>query len=146
MSALDAVNTALANKWTDRFVYVDFLPKNFQRPSFLLEQVATRTTPLTRHTVERTVQLTIVCFVAVNDYNQQSQITLLSLQAEVISLFDCGYVMDGERALTVSASSGGSDLGVAFVDLTVTYTDDKTETTATYQKMQKININYKGDA
>jgi hypothetical protein len=151
VNAMDAVNAVLAAKWpgeppAGRFVYVDLLPKDFKRPSFFIEQVAATPVPETRTTVEWTVYLTIHCFVETNNYNQQSQLDLLALQKEVLDLFGGVAIPAGDRFIKVDASSGGSNPGVAYVDLTIVYSDDRPGTAVDYEKMQHVQIDYRGNA
>ena len=143
VNAFDAVNAVIAEKWPQRYVYVNLLPKNFTRPSFFLQQISATSERLTRSTEEWTVALMLDCFVSVNDYNEQSHTDLLALQAEVLALFSGGSIAAGDRHLQVSAVNGGSNPGEAYVDITVRYVDDVPAATAPVTtKMNDININY----
>ncbi|HOR12287.1 MAG TPA: hypothetical protein PKX46_00065 [Clostridia bacterium] len=145
VSAMDAINAVLIQKWPERYVYVGFVPKDFKRPSFLLERVMAQATQHTRHTVKKTEYFVITCFVPINVYGQQEQLALLILQDEVMALFSSGAITAGDRAFEITASIAGSDLGEAYIDLTVTYADTKAEDRPEFEKIQKINIDYRRD-
>ena len=142
VNALDAISAVLAAKWPGRFCYVDVLKKDFKRPSFFVERLRVRTTPLTRNVTSYSVDLSITCFVTTDDYNQQSQLDLLALQDEVLALFSSGTLPVGDRSLCITALSGGSLPGEAFVDLTVEYTDDTPREQVEHALMQDVKINY----
>ncbi len=144
VNAFNAVNAVIAAKWPTRYVYTDSLPKGFTRPSFFLQEDSSDWQAHTHNTVEWTVHLMLDCFVEVDNYNNQKHLELLSLQKEVLALFASEKLPAGDRSLQVKALSAGSSRGEAYVDITVSFVDDKPVEAVDYDNMSDIQINYRG--
>lgn len=124
--------------YPDHTVYVQDCPKDFKRPSFLLEYIRTSQTAASHLSVEKTVYLTITCFVPVDDHYRSDMDALADLQDGVLDLFSPGYVKVGDRALGVQASNGGMDTDRAYVDVQFNYFDDRTDTEDVLPLMETV--------
>lgn len=140
MKILDALNALLVKEWPERMCYIDFLPKDFERPSFLIERVRETREDSTRYTQQIRKDLTVTCFSLVDTYKHSDQIELLKTQSKVLDLLSAGKLVVGDRAVAVTASAGGSDLGEAYVDVTVTYCEDRVEARPSYELMNEMNM------
>lgn len=137
---LNALNVLLVQEWPERMCYINFLPKNFMRPSFLIEQVRETRTDSARHTQEIRMELTVTCFCGVDTYRYADQMELLNTQAKTLDLLSVGKLHAGGRAVTITASAGGSNLGEAYVDVTVSYCEDRGETRPLHKFMNEMNL------
>lgn len=54
---LDAVNARLLEKWSERTVYINVCPEDYERPSFWLEVTRDDRTPVTQRMTKRNVQI-----------------------------------------------------------------------------------------
>lgn len=140
MKILDALNALLVKEWPERMCYIDFLPKDFERPSFLIERVRETREDSTRYTQQIREDFTVTCFCGVNTYKYSDQRELLETQSKLLDLLSVGKLIAGDRAVTVTASTGGSDLGEAYVDVTVTYCEDRVEARPSYELMNEMNM------
>lgn len=135
---MKAVNLALVQNFPQRPVYWNTVPDDFSRPSFLIQYVSGSLNGDNYSLVEQTAYFTITIFEAVNEYSISSQEELLESHDRVLRIFRAGYVPAGERALKVSASSGGIDENQSFVDLQFTFFDTRDLEQPEYQLMQKL--------
>lgn len=124
---LTAINVIIAEKYPGYPVYPQACPKDFVRPSFLLEYVRTSRRDANRNTLEKTVYFTITCFVQVDKHFRSDMDKLADLQEDIMQLFAGGYVSIGNRAIKVQSSTGGIDFDRAYIDLQFEYFDNRTD-------------------
>jgi hypothetical protein len=136
-----AINNRIAAAFPGYMVYPQRCPKDFVRPSFLLEYVRTSKRDANRSTVEKTVYFTITCFETIDKYYRQDPDKLAELQEAVLELFSCGHVPVGDRAIKVQSSTGGMDFDRAYVDLQCQYFDERTDAEDTTPLMQSVITN-----
>ncbi len=117
----------LADVYKEYTVYVQECPKDFNRPSFLLEFVKLSQRDANRITVEKTVYFTITCFTEIDKHYRSDREKLASLQENVLQLFAKGYVAVGDRAVKVQGSNGGMETDRAYIDLQFEYFDNRTD-------------------
>ena len=122
-----SINRILVDPFPDYTVYINACPKEFDRPSFLLELVRISQRDANRKTVEKTAYFTITCFYTVDNRYQSDIENLIDLQENVLQLFAKGYVTVGDRAIKVTGSTGGLDIDRAYIDLQFEYFDDRTD-------------------
>ena len=124
---LTAINQLLAEEYPQTAVYINLCPQNFIRPSFFLEHVTTSCRDKSCKTIELTVDYTITCFMETDSHYHVDAESLMERQTEVIALFRSGYIMVGDRAVKVKASSSGFNEGAAYVDLQLEFCDDRSD-------------------
>ena len=124
---LTAINVIIAENYPDRTVYVQACPKDFKRPSFLLEYVRLSRRDVNFTTFEKTAYFTITCFISVDKHFRSDMDELVDLQEDILKLFAAGYVNVGNRAIKVKSSTGGIDFDRAYIDLQFEYFDNRTE-------------------
>lgn len=140
LDILDALNALLLKEWPERMCYINILPNDFERPSFLIERVKQTLTDKTRHIQQIREDLTVTCLCMVDTSQNSDQRELLETQSRILELLSPGKIVVGDRAVTVTASSGKSDLGEAYVDVTVTYFEDRVEKRSSYEFMREMNM------
>ena len=124
---LTEINRLLVSSFQEYAVYINACPKDFIRPSFLLEFVRLSRTDANFSTVEKTAYYTITCFTPVDNYYQSNAEDLINLQDGVMQLFLQGYINVGDRAIKVKSSTGGMDIDRAYIDLQFEYFDNRTD-------------------
>lgn len=117
----------IAKSFKDYAVYINACPKDFLRPSFLLEFIRISHTDMNYSTVEKNVYFTITCFVPVDERYQSHTEELINLQESVLQLFSQGYIPIKDRAIKVRSSVGGIDKDKAYIDLQLDYFDSRTD-------------------
>lgn len=137
---LDAINAALVKAFPERPAYVNFCPDDFKRPCFLIEFISSTQSTASYYVNELTVFFTITCYEAVDDYSISSQTDLIRIQGEVLEAFSGGVLQVGNRHLGMLTSAGGCDTSCAFVDLQLSYFDDKLREKKEEQLMEEIKI------
>lgn len=128
---------------SDVTVYKNDIPWDFERPSFLLEQISRTEQAVAKSLNQVTVALTVTCFTDVDDHGIADQAELIRAQYGVIGLFSAGYITVGDRALRVISLSGEVDKDAAYVDVIVEYFEEARKDTTAYQKMGAIEITTK---
>lgn len=124
------IMTAINKKLAETFpyaVYVQRQPKDFVRPSFLIEHIRTSQKDVNRSTTAKTAYFTITCFTPLNKHFDVNMEELLELQETVMQLFAVGFLRVNDRAIKVQSSSGGIDDDRAYVDLQFEYFDDRND-------------------
>lgn len=134
-----AINKRLVEAYPSYTVYAKYNPKDFKRPSFLLEFIRNSQIDICRTSVEKTVYFTITCFTKVDKYNYADPEELAELQEGVMQLFNEGYIVVGDRAIKVKSSAGGIDDDQAYVDLQFEFVDNRSDETDEKPIMAEIN-------
>lgn len=140
MDIVNGVCAVIAAAYPGTPIYIEYVMKEFERPSFLVEHISTTKTAQTRGTVAKVVRLTCTCFTPIDQYGNCDQEALLKRQADMDALFDRGKVTVGDRELTVQSSTAGSNIGEAYVELDIEFADDRAETKNTYDEMETVKI------
>lgn len=121
-------------------VYENNLPRGFVRPSYLIETIRTRRVKASAGLISIAVEMSITCFAQVDAFGNSPQTALVTMQDDVMALFDSGYLPVGERSPLVSASAAGINPGESYVDLTVQYSDEPKTKKEEYETMADVAI------
>lgn len=122
---LDAVEALTAEQFPTLKHYRNLVRKNFERPSFLVEVARQTMEDATRRTVERTAQVKVTFFEAVDDYHD-SQIEVLSDRLTMaLALFSVGAIQAGDRFLDLSNVSGEVYNDYAELTFLLSWQDDR---------------------
>lgn len=140
---LTAINISLTKEFSNYPVYVNGTPKDFIRPSFLLQHVRTDIDDVSRTVVEKSVYFTITCFTPTNKHHQSDADEISKLQDAVLQLFLTGYIPVGDRAIKVKGSTGGTDVDRAYIDLQFEYFDTRNDEVDTTPLMGTVTTNFK---
>jgi len=119
-------------------IYTELVPKDFGRPSLLIQSVSTDQADAARELVRITEYLTLTLIDKTDDYDRSSTIRLLKLRQSALDLFRPGYLRVQDRALPVKASNGGREWGKAYVDLQLEYLDRRSEQADTTPLMERV--------
>ena len=138
---MTAINIVLVSANPKHIVYPQRCPKDFKRPSFLLEYVKTSRRDKNRTTVEKTIYFRITCFIKTDDYNRSDTDLLADIQENIVQLFSGGYVTVGDRSIKVMSSTGGFDADRAYVDLQFEFFDNRTNEVNTTPLMGMVKTN-----
>jgi len=119
-------------------IYTDLTPCDFLRPSLLIELVIQTPQRANAGLVRTDAEYTLTLHDVTDDYQHSDARRLLEWQQRLLNLFRCGYLHIGDRAIAVTASTGGRDWDKAYVDLTFTWYDDKEQTTHTRPTIETL--------
>ena len=123
-------------------IYTDLVPKDFKRPSALLQAVRTDCDDANKKLVDITEYLLITVFDITDDYTHTSAAGLSALQTKILLLFRKGYITVQDRALRIKASTGGRDQDRAYIDLQLNYCDNRDDTPDTTPLMESIESRF----
>lgn len=137
---LDKINRLLIEKYPDYTVYIDVCPKDFDRPSFLIELITIRRSPVNKRTVREIVYFSITCFDETDEYSDSN---LFAVQQEILNIFKAGYIKVDDRAIAVKASPGGRNFDQAYIDLQFEYFDNLSDEEDTAPKIKDVYIKVK---
>lgn len=138
---LTAINKILVAAYPTYTVYVNNCHKDFVRPSFLLEIIKISQVDICRTSIEKTVYFTITCFTKVDKYYNSDQEELADLQDNIINQFNTGYVVVGDRAIKVKASTGGMDTDRSYIDLQFEFVDNRNDEDDTTPLIESVTTN-----
>ncbi|BCK00865.1 phage tail terminator family protein [Anaerocolumna chitinilytica] len=122
-----AINTLLIKAYPAFAVYLQPCPKDFLRPSFLIELIKSSQVDLCRTSIEKTVNYKITCYTGIDQYNRSDPEELAIIQQQVLEIFGQGYVTVGERALKVKECTGTMETDKSFIELQLEYVDNRTD-------------------
>jgi len=122
---LDAINELLVDKWPDRTVYCDDVPQDFTRKSFAILEDIIKVEDGGLDCVEITASYTILGYLPKDRRGHVDRLGLNRLLRQMQDLFRGGRLFVSDRALPITGCSGSIEQGAAFVDLTLTFYDDR---------------------
>lgn len=137
----DSINKLIISPFPTDTVYPQSCPKDFDRPSFLIEYIKTTKIDINRTTVEKTAYFTITRFVEKDEYYRSNRLLLAEHQETIVDLFNIGYVTVGDRAIKVKSSTGGIDVDRAYIDLQFEYFDNRTDAEDTTPIITSVTTN-----
>lgn len=138
---MTGVNTVLVEIAPEYKVYPQRCPKDFKRPSFLIEYVRTSRRDMNKSTVEKTVYLKITCFVEKDAYYRSDTDELAEIQEKIMQAFTERHLTVNDRAIKMQSSTGGFEEDMAFIDLQCTYFDNRTDAVDTTPLVASVNTN-----
>ncbi|MBE5056227.1 hypothetical protein INF37_09480 [Pseudoflavonifractor sp. DSM 107456] len=106
-------------------IFVDRLPKDFQRPSFALELQKEAFADLNIALVQKTVTVLVTGFVAVNAYYDSSREELNRRQDRLMELFAGPSIRVDDRHPTVTANKGTGAPDFCEVQVTFSWSDTR---------------------
>lgn len=134
----DEINKLLVKIYPTLTVYIDKVPKDFERPSFLIEYVTSNQDSISKDTLKEQIFYTITYFSQVDEYYNTDKMDLHSVLVEVLKIFRVGYIEVENRAITINASSGGSNENEIYIDLQLEYFEDRLEEVEEHEKIGEI--------
>ena len=136
---LDAINLLLVKKWPDRTVYCDEVPQEFTRQSFAILEDSVNVEDGGPDCVEITASYTILGYLPKDRRGHVDRLGLNRLLREMQDLFRSGRLLVSDRALLITECSGSVEEGAAFVDLQLTFYDDR-ESAKEKKTMQHVQM------
>lgn len=134
----DEINKLLVKRYPTLTVYIDKVPKDFERPSFLIEYVTSNQNSINKDTLKEQVFYTITYFSEVDEYYNTDKIDMHSVLVEVLKIFRVGYIKVENRVITIDASGGGSNENEIYIDLQLEYFEDRLEDVEEHEKIGEI--------
>lgn len=112
---LSGVETAVKTQWPGTPVYHDYKPKDFKRPSFLLEGGPITSKELGGLQRQVTAKVRLTCFTPTDHYGHSKTEELLETAETLMELFEGGYIAIGDRCPHVTEAT--SDYGFDYADV-----------------------------
>lgn len=142
----NSINLVLVELYPSTIVYTpERIPKDFERPSFLIEHIRSTREDVSRSTIQKTAYFTITAFETVDKYNRADVLKLIDIQDNILDRFGLGYVTVDDRAIKVKSSAGGTDTDAVYIDLQFEYFDDRyKQKTETEELIQSVITTIKG--
>lgn len=138
-----AIAGLLAKAYPDRKVYLDDVPQNFTRPSFLISFVTNTHHDAAFSLIQSTDYFQITIYGTTNEYYDTQSPSMLEDELDVLDLFMPGVITVGDRALHITASGGGRMEAEAYVDVTVEYMRDSNRgDNSAKPLMQTVDVDY----
>lgn len=136
----DEVNRLLVERYPDFAVYINKVPKGFERPSFLIEFISNAPVEANNDIIKEISYFTVTYFGEVNDYYNTDKLVIQDVLVNTLKIFRKGYIEVEDRAIKVKASNGGSNDDEVYIDLQFEYFEDRLEEYEEYDLMQEIII------
>lgn len=146
---LDTVQilTALENSMKSTFPGLKVLNRperqGFKRAAVFIEHIRTSERGDNARLVDCTGYWLITLFPELDEYNDCDRAELLGMQDKALRALRCGHLAAGDRALSLQASTGGSDNDRAYIDIQLNYFDDRGDTADTEPLMSSVHYNIK---
>lgn len=135
---VDAINVLMVKKFPKATAYINTCPKDFRRPSYLIQNTYVYREDASRSTVFVTADFMITYFVETDSRYIMNIEKLRQAQADILDLFSCGYITVDDRRLKVTGSEGETTLTDTSVDLQVSYFDDRDEPAEPLPAAEKV--------
>lgn len=123
--------------------YIEEEEKGFLRPSLTIQPLVTDYQDSGPNLRFVTRHYLLIIRVSLDECGKEPVEKMLDLQEKVESLFACGYLRVGDRALKAKVSSGGAEQQEAYVDLTLSYYDDRGLEAEELPLMEELTMNWK---
>lgn len=136
---LNALNVRLLERWSERTVYVDVCPKDFDRPSFWLSVTRDDRTRVTRALNRRRVQIQLVLFDEVDEHYESSWYRLSGEACECMQLLG-GVLAVGQRRLLPSLQSTPREPDRAAILINFEFMESVQEETAEIPPADSLQI------
>lgn len=141
----NSINKVIVKLYPSVIVYTpERIPKDFKRPSFLIEHIKNSRMDINRTTVQKTDYFTITAYESVDKYNRADVLKLIDIQDTLLNGFGVGYLIVDDRAIKVKSSSGGTDTDAVYIDLQFEYFDNRYESQETEETIQSVKTTIKG--
>ena len=117
---MDAVKARIQKRWPMEKVYTNYLPKDFNRPSFALELQKEETADINIALVQRTATMLLTGYVETDAYGDSARERLNQRMEAACGLFAQGYLRVDDRAIRVRTvrGTGAPD----FMEVTLIFT------------------------
>lgn len=122
---MEAVEAALNRLYPGEPVYRNDLPKDFERPSFVLECPRAAGTDLNAALVQREADILVTCMVKTDACGDSSQEELTRRQSAVMDLFAQGFLRVKGRAVKAAGEKGEQDPAAARVTALFSWVDGR---------------------
>lgn len=142
LDIVDGVKTLLEKHFPGETVHLNYAPKGFERPAFLVEGGPVTVDQMGGGYVGFDVGVKITWFTAVDPYHNSQVEALMRRLAQVLALFYPGYVPIGDRRPHVDALKGDYGMDFAWLDATLHF-NEPFEVGETAPLMEEVELNLK---
>ena len=122
---IGAINDEIVKAYPGDMVYVNLIPKDFERPSFLLMLESFNQTDANRTTVSIEMSVSITCYIKIDGHYNIETSALADRVDTVRSIFSSGYLSVIDRCIGVTIPDGGVDFTEGIIVLAFDYFDER---------------------
>jgi len=146
---IDEINRLIIEKYPTFTAYIDDVPKNFERPSVLIEFVSGNSKRANYKTVNQVFYFTITYFSNLNNYHDADNhdadnLGLNDVLCGILEIFRTGIIGAGDRSINIKATTGGRNDNEIYIDLQTDFYDDVFDDEEVIATMKEIIIRRKG--
>jgi len=138
---INAVNELLVAKYPESSMYINLLPKDFFRPSFLIELPVFKKTAANFATVNVIAILTVTIYAPIDGHYNSDVDGINERMNNVLNIFSNGYLAVGDRCLAITDVYGTTDFTESIVELEFDFFDDRVAVSVTDPIIETVNIN-----
>lgn len=138
---VDAVAGLLEERFPGDPVYRNITPIGFQRPSSLVTYTTQRMTDASYNAVEIEAGVSLVVFVAVDEYHNSHMDELVRRMSAAQELFAVEGLRVGDRVLHVTGNAGIPNFDYAEIAITLRYQDDRPTQGQDWPLIEEVSIN-----
>lgn len=143
LELLEAVRGALEERFPGEQYYMDRVPTDFARPSFLLEGGPVELEDAGCGCLWVKAVVKVTAFVAVDEYHNSHVSELVRRMAAVQELFAAEGLRVGDRVLHIVKNTGTYQFDYAEIQLTFQYQDDRPGA-GEWPLMGEVNVRTRG--
>lgn len=133
------MGAALSRLYPNEPIYLNDVPKNFERPSFFVAQRKCETKPLNFALNEVRMTMVVACFVPVDSYNDVDREELTNRTDAVARLFGSGALEVSDRHLLAQSAQVKED-DLQEVEIVYLYADEGREAPAASETAGDIAV------
>lgn len=137
---IDAIGNVIKDKYPNATIYKNSCPDTFPKPCFCIKTVKAFERPASHNTVHIRARFCITAYPAADDNGKVDETNLVDLQANIMAIFGKGYVIIGDRKISVNIKCNGLEIDSCSVALRFDYFDDRIVETNDKPFMTEVNL------
>lgn len=122
---IDSINDIIVELYPTCTVYIQKVPKDFDRPSFFIQLVTGASTDANVSLTDENVIIEVVYFAPVDDFNIEDEINELAVSSTLRNTFKKGYLKVQDRALKITKLSSTPRDSEVYMSLQFEYLDSR---------------------
>ncbi len=121
---INTISTLIASKTTEP-IYTQNQGEGFQRPSFFINHISSRTDDVSHFAYKNNIYIQIVYYAPWDDYKNVDSTAQYAMNDTLKDIFKNGYFMMGDRAVKIAQLTGGPRDAEVYLTLNLNIIDDR---------------------
>ena len=136
---INAINRDILTEYEDVTFYVDFEPKDFERPSISIRLGGIgRQERIAHNIINQTIYFTVTYHCETNEYYRPDKMGMHDVLNGILKLYRSGSINVGDRFIRIQATSGGENENEVYIDLQIDITDNVTDSEPSEEKIKEV--------